>query len=218
MHFQCKFKKKSINFNKVKLENQYSKIGYSPIFDWTEKQGNLLSEQLNKGNLEENVVYKAFPAFRYSEPLYFKALDNVIQEHQENLNKIILFSQFPQFSCTTAGNILRECIKFLENYGINYIEKLEIIDRWYFNEGYINAIAEIIKEDLIENFNKEERDNVLIMFTAHSLPIDFIKQGDVYPYEIAATGDKVNFYYFQFYNLFIIKIIQLNKIWSYFII
>ncbi len=32
---------------------------------------------------------------------------------------------------------------------------------------------------------------MLILFTAHSLPIDFVQEGDVYPYEIGYTAHSV---------------------------
>ena len=52
-------------------------------------------------------------------------------------------------------------------------------------------MARLLKEDLESNFEENERDKVLILFTAHSLPIQFIQEGDVYPFEIGATAENV---------------------------
>lgn len=49
----------------------------------------------------------------------------------------------------------------------------------------------MLKEDINKHFPEEERDNVLVLFSAHSLPFDFVKEGDVYPYEIGTTSNLV---------------------------
>ena len=40
----------------------------------------------------------------------------------------------------------------------------------------------------LEKFSEETRKNVVILFSAHSLPMSVVDRGDPYPAEVAATG------------------------------
>ena len=52
------------------------------------------------------------------------------------------------------------------------------------------AFAETIREE-IAKFPPEERDNVIILFSAHSLPMKVVERGDTYPQEVGATVQAV---------------------------
>ena len=54
--------------------------------------------------------------------------------------------------------------------------EIRIIDRWFYNQKYLNATARMVRKEL-EKFDEKERDDVLILFTAHSLPYNYIKEG-----------------------------------------
>lgn len=177
-----------------KVKRQYNAIGgFSPILSWTEKQGQLLINSLNEKFKEKQENFVFYPAFRYGNPLFHEAINRCFLEHQ-NLKRIVLFSQFPQYSCTTSGNIIREMLVYLENAVVQDGSlQIKTIDRWFYNKKYIQAIAKNVQEALDTNFTEKiERENALILFTAHSLPYNFIAQGDPYANEIAATADLVS--------------------------
>lgn len=46
-------------------------------------------------------------------------------------------------------------------------------------------------EDISNKFTKDEQKSALILFTAHSLPLSFVENGDTYPYEIYSTAHSV---------------------------
>ncbi|XP_076221083.1 ferrochelatase, mitochondrial isoform X2 [Nomia melanderi] len=64
--------------------------------------------------------------------------------------------------------------------------KWSIIDRWATHPLFIKTIAERIKEELVQ-FPMEIRHDVIILFSAHSLPLKAVNRGDSYPSEIGAT-------------------------------
>jgi ferrochelatase len=65
-----------------------------------------------------------------------------------------------------------------------------IIDRWPVHPGFIQAMAETVRDGL-ELFAPSEREKVLILFSAHSLPLDVIDRGDAYPQEVGASVQRV---------------------------
>ena len=56
--------------------------------------------------------------------------------------------------------------------------------------GIVKAFAGNIQREL-EKFPAEVRDDVVIMFSAHSLPMTVVNRGDTSPAEVAFTVNKV---------------------------
>ncbi|KAG2466266.1 HEMH protein, partial [Polypterus senegalus] len=64
------------------------------------------------------------------------------------------------------------------------------IDRWPTHPLLIECFAEHIRREL-EMFPSEKRDDVVILFSAHSLPMSVVNRGDPYPQEVGATVQHV---------------------------
>ena len=80
---------------------KYNEIGGgSPILKWTEKQGELMCQQLDEVS-PETAPHKAYVGFRYALPL---TEDTLEQMEQDGVKRVVAFSQFPQYSCTTSGS------------------------------------------------------------------------------------------------------------------
>ena len=100
------------------------------------------------------------------------------------------FTQYPQFSCSTTGSSLNELWRAAERTGLRDAFAWSIIDRWPVHDGFIASMTETVREGL-EQFDPADRDRVLILFSAHSLPLDVIDRGDAYPQEIGASVQAV---------------------------
>jgi inactivated superfamily I helicase len=74
--------------------------------------------------------------------------------------------------------------------GLEPAFRWSVIDRWPVHPGFIAAMAETVREGL-EQFAPEERDRVLLLFSAHSLPLHIVDRGDPYPQEIGASMQAV---------------------------
>jgi ferrochelatase len=61
------------------------------------------------------------------------------------------------------------------------------IERWPTHPGFIKTFAKNVQAEL-DRFPAEDRDDVVVLFSAHSLPMTVINQGDPYPAEIGATA------------------------------
>jgi len=64
--------------------------------------------------------------------------------------------------------------------------KWSVIDRWPTHEGLVEAFAQNI-EAALQKYPKELRDSVVLLYSAHSLPMSVVNRGDPYPAEVAAT-------------------------------
>lgn len=170
-----------------KIQKQYQKIGGgSPIKMWTERQGQGMVEILDKIS-PETAPHKFYIGFRYADPLTEDALD---QMESDGIERAIAFTQYPHYSCSTTGSSLNAIYKHFNKKGGSSSMKWSVVDRWPIHKGLVKAFAETIWTEL-EAFPAVDRDDVVILFSAHSLPMSVVSRGDPYPQEVGATVHNV---------------------------
>lgn len=166
-----------------KVQKLYQSIGGgSPIKMWTEKQGQGMVEILDKLS-PETAPHKAYIAFRYASPLTEDALKAM---KADGVTRAIAFTQYPHFSCATTGSSLNELWRELRRLNMEETFSWSLIDRWPTHPGFVKAMAKKVREGL-EQFPEDVRDEVVLLFSAHSLPLRIVDRGDHYPAEIAET-------------------------------
>jgi ferrochelatase len=161
----------------------YEEIGGgSPILHWTRIQGQGMVDRLDH-LCPETAPHKFYVAFRYIQPTCEEALS---QMKADGVRRAIAFTQYQQFSCATTGSSLNELWRAATRLGLEDEFQWSVIDRWPTHPGFISAMANKIQEGL-EAFPEEEKDQVLLLFSAHSLPLSVIDRGDPYPQEVGAS-------------------------------
>ncbi|MBI4743827.1 MAG: ferrochelatase [Actinobacteria bacterium] len=183
-----------------KTISHYQEIGgKSPILELTQKQADLLEKKLNNpplnspltkgghGGIKEGQggLFKVYIGMRYWHPFIEEAVQKIIKD---GINQIIVLPLYPQYSKATTGSSLNELKRILIKYNKNF--NLKIIDNWFDNPLYLDAIVEKTKEGL-EKFPLDRRKNVQIIFSAHSLPKRFIEEGDPYLDQLNLTIDGI---------------------------
>lgn len=174
-------------FRTSKIEKQYEEIGGgSPIRRWSEYQASRVCEILDEIS-PETAPHKPYVAFRYARPLTHEAYEQLLKD---GVKRAVAFTQYPQFSYSTTGSSLNELWRKIKELDPDRTISWSTIDRWPTNEGLTSAFAENIQAKLQE-FPEDVRHKVILMFSAHSLPMDVVNTGDAYPAEVAATVYKV---------------------------
>ncbi|XP_037945756.1 ferrochelatase, mitochondrial-like [Teleopsis dalmanni] len=165
------------------VQKKYTQIGGgSPILKWTKLQGGLMCKELDKMS-PETAPHKHYVGFRYVNPL----TENTLQEiERDGPERVVLFSQYPQYSCATSGSSFNSIFHHYRENTFPKNIKWSVIDRWATHPLLIKTFADRIREEL-SKFVETKRDNVVILFTAHSLPLKAVNRGDSYPSEIGAT-------------------------------
>jgi len=170
-----------------KVRKLYDAIGGgSPILHWTEAQGRAMCDKLDRVS-PETAPHRFYVAFRYTTPF---ADDAVRAMHADGVTRAIAFTQYPQWSCSTTGSSLNDLWRSLKRTGLEDAFSWSIIDRWGEHEGFVRAMASAVHDGL-HQYAESERDDVLVMFSAHSLPLAVIDRGDAYPSEVAASMSRV---------------------------
>jgi len=170
-----------------KIIEQYRKIGGgSPIRMWSELQGERMVEILDMIS-PVTAPHKSYVGFRYANPLTEDALS---QMERDGIERGIAFTQYPQYSCSTTGSSLNAMYRYYNKLNVPSKIDWSVIDRWPTHPGLIQAFAQTITDEL-EKFPPEVKDDVVIIFSAHSLPMSVVNRGDPYPQEVAATVQRV---------------------------
>ncbi|KAI9852583.1 MAG: ferrochelatase hem15 [Thelocarpon superellum] len=180
-----------------KIKGQYAAIGGgSPIRKWSELQSAEMCTILDEIS-PETAPHLPYVAFRYANPLteemYTKLLDDGFGGGKGG--RAVAFTQYPQYSCSTTGSSLNELWKWrtrLEGKRATSEDEADgtiewsVIDRWPVHPGLVEAIARNVEAQLT-TYPEERRKSVVLLFSAHSLPMSVVNRGDPYPAEVAAT-------------------------------
>ncbi|KAL3894407.1 MAG: hypothetical protein SGCHY_005295, partial [Lobulomycetales sp.] len=170
-----------------KIQNQYAQIGGgSPIKAWTEKQASALVRKLDERH-PASAPHKPYIAFRYAPPL---TPDTISQMKADGVTRAVALSMYPQYSCSTTGSSLNELHEHLRKLDPESSIKWSVIDRWPTHPGLVSTFAKKIRQALAE-YPASKRDSVVLLFSAHSLPMTVVNRGDPYPQEVAATVQRV---------------------------
>lgn len=170
-----------------KIQEQYRKIGGgSPIKKWTAHQGEGMVKLLDELS-PATAPHKYYIGFRYVHPLTEAAIEEM---ESDGVERAIAFTQYPQYSCSTTGSSLNAIYRYYKSKGVNPGMKWSLIDRWPTHPLLIQCFADHIQKEL-NMFPEDKREEVVILFSAHSLPMSVVNRGDPYPQEVGATVQKV---------------------------
>ncbi len=107
-------------------------------------------------------------AMRYGNPSPKVAFDNLVKQNPA-VDEVVLFPLYPHYAMSsyeTAVEYAKEIHK--QN---NYSFKLTIVEPYYNNNDYINALVESIKPYINKNYDK-------IVFSYHGIPERHVRKSD----------------------------------------
>ncbi|EMD37920.1 hypothetical protein CERSUDRAFT_50322 [Gelatoporia subvermispora B] len=164
------------------IEKQYDAIGGgSPILRYTRLQGERMAALLDELH-PETAPHKAYVAFRYARPL----TDETAREMRaDGVKRAVAFTQYPQYSCSTTGSSLNELFRRGKAGEINDVQ-WSVIDRWGTHPGFVEAVAQNVERALAK-FPEATRQETVLLFSAHSLPMSVVNRGDPYILEVSAS-------------------------------
>lgn len=136
----------------------------------------------------ETAPHKPYVAFRYANPLTEEMYNQLLADGFGNGKggRAVAFTQYPQYSCSTTGSSINELWRWRQKLegkteGVNANEndgsiEWSVIDRWPVHPGLVDAIALNIEAQL-ESYPEDQRKEVVLLFSAHSLPMSVVNRG-----------------------------------------
>ncbi|MCB2215101.1 MAG: ferrochelatase [Desulfobulbaceae bacterium] len=152
----------------------YAQIGGgSPITSITKQQQQALQQALSGDG-----DFLVTTAMRYWRPFTETAVEELLAARVE---RIVALSLYPHYSRATTGSSLNELKSRLTRAA--YSGRLVEISSWPDQADYISCLAERITAGLDLFADKP----VQIVYSAHSLPVSFIEEGDPYVEHLQRT-------------------------------
>jgi protoporphyrin/coproporphyrin ferrochelatase len=166
------------NRRSTKIIENYKHIGgKSPILDITQQQVSSLESLLQTRDMNARV----FIAMRYWNPTIKEVAEKV---KSGGFEQIILLPLYPQFSQATTLSSINEWKRQIKIQECNIPTKL--VCCYPSQPLYIEAVVERINSALARFQNITSTDIDLI-FSAHGIPLSYIKHGDPYKMQIEET-------------------------------
>ena len=151
--------------------------GGSPLNSITASQGKALEAQLaSSGSFIVDM------AMRYWHPFADKALQRFADK---GVQKIIALTLYPHYSKATTGSSIDDLHKVASGFRTAF--DIAGITAWPDQTEYISCLAGTIRA----GFDSFASSDVQLVYSAHSLPVKFIEEGDPYLDDINRTIDAV---------------------------
>jgi ferrochelatase len=171
-------------FRGPSVRRHYAGIGGgSPQLSLTIAQADALARRLN-GPTDR---YRTYVAMRYWHPLAEETFERV---EADGIRRVVVLTLYPQYSMATTGSMERDLARLLALPRWRDRFTCSAVRSYATHPGYIAALADSVRRGL-DAYPAERRDGVVLLFSAHGLPVRIVKRGDPYLAETEATRQRV---------------------------
>ena len=158
------------------VRERYREIGgRSPILERTQAQADALQNVLN----QQGYDFKVFVGMRHWHPFIPDTLEEMRAQGVEQTVGLVMAPHFSRMSIQAYFNKIEEAKTGM---------KVARVHDWHLLPEYLEAVTNRVRAAL-ERFPESVRDDVPVIFTAHSLPERILEWGDPYPLQLLATTD-----------------------------
>jgi protoporphyrin/coproporphyrin ferrochelatase len=155
-----------------KSSSYYEAIGGgSPLRKITDQQARALENELNKRGVDSRV----YVAMRYWHPFTEETFEQI---ERDGITHLVVLPLYPQFSISSTGSSLNRMRTVIKEKGLNSM-RASVICSWQDDTNYINSLAGMVKEELAK-FANQDPSATTIIFSAHSIPVRYVEEGDPY--------------------------------------
>lgn len=163
------------------LKERYRCIGgRSPLMEITQAQARALEQVLNA---DPDGTYRVYVGMKHWQPFIHETIERMAADGIERAAAIALA---PHYSRMSVGAYIEAAQEALKAHPLN----VRFVESWHLQPTFIEAWTSRVR-DALEKFGPEERDEVVVVFTAHSLPERILQWDDPYPRQLRETCEAV---------------------------
>jgi len=161
------------------LTERYQAIGgISPLARITEEQAKAIEEKLNA--MQNEYQFHMYIGLKHIEPFIEDAVQEMSKAGIQKAASIVLAPHYSTFSVKSYNGRAQETA---DKYGIELVS----VEDWYDEAGFIQYWADQIT-DTYDQMSAEERENAMLILSAHSLPEKILQDGDPYVEQLTETA------------------------------
>jgi ferrochelatase len=171
------------------LTARYRRVGVpTPLLAVSMELGRKLERLLNI-DPPDDAIYTVHLGMKHWSPHIAAAIEEVVESGADRLIAIALA---PHYSRISMGGYRRQVEAALATGrradGTPSAVSLEFVESWHELDGYLQAVAENVRRVRAEFSDPEQ---VVAVFTAHSLPARILHEGDPYQDQLLRTSELV---------------------------
>ncbi|WP_172252463.1 ferrochelatase [Saccharibacillus deserti] len=168
------------------LKDRYEAIvgGVFPLRENTDRQVQRMQEELNKFNLPD-AEFVCYQGLKHTDPFIEDGVRNMAADGIKEAVGIVLA---PHYSTMSVGTYIKRAKATAEEVGV----QMSFIESYHLHPKLIEAFSQRVsaKLDLFEEIGAK-RDEVKVLFSAHSLPERILTMGDPYRDQLLETSEAV---------------------------
>ena len=127
--------------------------------------------------------YRVHLGMKHWTPRIAGAVQRIVADGADRLIAIVLA---PHYSRISTGGYRAQVDRALETAGARI--PLDFVESWHGLEGYLQTVAENVRDEAVKF---AEPDDVVVIFTAHSLPARILEEGDPYRDQLLASAAEI---------------------------
>lgn len=159
------------------LKARYAAIGDTfPLTEITNRQAEALGRTLGE-------TFRTYVGMKHSPPFVAEGVARMREDGIEHAVGLVLA---PHYSKMSIGGYIDRATKAVEDGGPSFT----FVEQWYDHPAFLQVLTERVAAARA-SLTDEERENDLVVFTAHSLPTKILEYGDPYPAQLQDTADRV---------------------------
>ena len=166
----------------AEVQRRYARIGgRSPLTDITRAQARALEEALGG----PSGGFRTFVGMKHWQPTILEAAEEI---HKAGLQRWIVVTMAPQHSRLSTDTYREQVEKAAS--ALERRPEIRHVPSWHCHPGLLEVISSRVREAL-DRFPEDERSDVPVLLTAHSLPARILEWNDPYPGEFKETAEGV---------------------------
>jgi ferrochelatase len=169
------------------LTERYRQVGVpTPLLAVSLELGRELERLLNAES-PDGAIYTVHVGMKHWTPRIGTAVEEAIEAGADRIIAIVLA---PHYSSISTEGYRRQVEAAVAAHAPNggHSVALDFVPSWHELDGYIQAVADNVRATRAEFRRPEE---VVAVFTAHSLPARILQQGDPYQDQLLRTSELV---------------------------
>lgn len=174
------------------LTSRYRRVGVpTPLLAVSMALGRELERLLNLNPPDEE-IYTVHLGMKHWTPHIASAVEEILESGADRMIAIALAPHYSKISTEGYRRKIEAALvapkgKSTANGSASPIE-LDFVESWYELDGYVEAVAENVKQVRAEFAHPKD---VVAVFTAHSLPARILHEGDPYQDQLLRTSELV---------------------------
>lgn len=169
------------------LTDRYEAIvgGVFPLRENTDRQVRSLQDTLNRDKRSESVEFVCYQGLKHAAPLIEDGVEQMVKDGIKQAIGIVLA---PHYSVMSVGTYVKRAQAKAEELGLD----ISFVESYHLHPLLIEALAKRVNAKLDQFIEAGAlREDVRVLFSAHSLPERILSMGDPYQDQLLETSKAV---------------------------